>query len=157
MNNLFKGKRFLVIAGVLVLLLLVLMAFSMKPKSSVEQAVQPTQFIEPTIPPEGVFDETNAEKSPQVLQAIQEQMQADQEYSTWQQNNETNYPWLRKLPLTSEKYFVYFDLDKKTFIGRLYVKSEDDVEKLKSDILQILKVDEEIPVENFQVQWQVNP
>ena len=154
----FKGKKFLVIAGVLVILLLILIAFSTRPKSSVEQSsVQPTQFVEPTIPETGVFDETNVEKSPAVMQAIQEQMQADQEYAQWQQTNETSYPWLRKLPLTSDKYFVYFDLNRKAFVGRLYVKPEDDLEKLKSDILNILKVDEEIPVENFQVEWQVNP
>lgn len=155
-----KGRKLVIIGGGLVVLLIVLMIFSAgsKTKSSISTVPQPSQPVEQQ--DQDIFNNSNNSQdgqSPEVQQAIADQMQADQEYADWQNNNSNSYPWLRKLPLTSEKYFVYFDLNKKGFIGRLYIKSGDDVEKIKSDILKILKVDEEIPVENFKVEWQVNP
>jgi len=155
-----KGKKFVFIAGALVLLLIILMIFSSWPKIQSETG-SPTNQIAPA--PEQVDfladtgSSTTGEQSEAVKQAIAEQMQADQEYASWQENNQTNYPWLRKLPLTAENYFVYFDLNKKTFIGRLYPKTDENIEDLKAGIVQKLKADEEIPVENFNLDWQVNP
>ena len=159
MDNLpvyFRGKRLLVIGGGLVLLLLVLMVFSSRPKIQSQTDVLPTQAVQPT-PDSNFIDSSQDSQSPEVQQAIADQMKADEEYGAWQDSNSTSYPWLRKLPLTSEKYFVYFDLTKKIFIGRLYIKSGDNIDQIKSDILKILKLDEEIPIENFKVEWMVNP
>ena len=97
------------------------------------------------------------ERSPDVLQAIEEQKQADQEYDSWQQANSDSYSWIRKLPLTADNYFIYFDLNKKVFIGRLYPKAGENIEQTKADILNTLKTQKEIPVERFRFEWLVNP
>lgn len=151
-----KGKKLVIIAGIFTVLIIVLMIFSTRPKTQSNSTIQPTQEVQP-VPESGIFNSSQDEQSPEVQQAIAEQMQADQEYGDWQANNSNNYPWLRKLPLTSEKYFVYFDLNKKVFIGRLYPKTGDNLDNMKSDILKILTVDEEIPMNNFKVEWVVNP
>ncbi|OGK40032.1 hypothetical protein A3A74_01960 [Candidatus Roizmanbacteria bacterium RIFCSPLOWO2_01_FULL_35_13] len=160
-NNLpdmFKGKRLMIIGGGLVVLLIVLIVFSAgsRTKSSNQTFPQPTQSVPPAQEPD-MFNNNQDANSPEVQQAIAEQMQADQEYNSWQQSNSDAYSWIRKLPLTADNYFVYFDLTKKVFIGRLYPKSGDDLEKIKSDVLNKLKTEKEIPVENFTFQWQVNP
>ena len=153
----FKGKRLVVIGGVLAVLLIVLMIFSTRPKSQVEPAPQPYQTIQPPVQTD-IFNNTQDEaQSPEVQQAIAEQKQADQEYNNWQQGNSDAYSWIRKLPLTADNYFVYFDLNKKVFIGRLYPKSGDNVDQIKADVLNKLKTEKEIPVENFKVEWMVNP
>src|SRR3990167_8751030 len=124
-----KGKRLALIVGALMVLLIVLMVFSTRSNN----------------------------QSPEVQQAISEQIQADQEYADWQQSNSDAYSWIRKLPLTAVNYFVYFDLEKKVFIGRLYPKTGENVDQLKSEVLNRLKTEKEIPVENFQFEWMVNP
>ena len=160
-NNLpefFKGKRLIIIVGGLIVLLIVLMVFSSRSKIQNQSTVQPSVPVQP--PPESdanIFNNSQNSQSPEVQQAIAEQMDADQEYSNWQQSNSDAYSWIRKLPLTANNYFVYFDMDKKVFIGRLYPKTGDNVDQIKADVLNKLKTEKEIPVENFQVEWMVNP
>lgn len=156
--DIIKGKKFLFIAGGLVVLLLVLMIFanSSRTKSNQEAVDQQGQPFDQQ-PQDIGFNDSPETQSPEVQQAIQEQMQADQEYSNWQENNEIDYPWLKILPLTSEKYFVYFDISRKTFVGRLYVNPEDNQEEIKNSILGKLKNEEDVPVDNFKFEWQVNP
>ncbi|OGK11913.1 hypothetical protein A2954_06465 [Candidatus Roizmanbacteria bacterium RIFCSPLOWO2_01_FULL_37_12] len=153
-----KGKRLALIVGALIVLLIVLMVFSTRSNNQSQSVVQPTQAVQPA-PDENtdIFNDSQNAQSPEVQQAISEQIQADQEYADWQQSNSDAYSWIRKLPLTAVNYFVYFDLEKKVFIGRLYPKTGENVDQLKSEVLNRLKTEKEIPVENFQFEWMVNP
>jgi len=89
--------------------------------------------------------------------AIDEAKSAARQFDDWQAIVRTDYPWLRKLPLAGEKYFVYFDLEKNSFIGRLYPNPGDNIEALETDIVRQLKEVKEIPVENYKFTWTVFP
>ena len=94
--------------------------------------------------------------SDELKQAIADQSVLDLKHANWQEAVEKEYPWKNKLPIYGDKFYVYFDLDKKGFIGLLYPQTGDDVEALKTDIIHTLKVNKQIPVENYDFQWQVN-
>lgn len=93
----------------------------------------------------------------QLQQAIDEAKQSAREYDDWHSYLRQTYPWLRKLPVSSEKYYVYFDLYQEKFIGSLYPKAGDNVNKIKAEALRILKEVKEIPVESYQFHWSVSP
>ncbi|MBI4226456.1 hypothetical protein HY612_05080 [Candidatus Roizmanbacteria bacterium] len=159
LNNLpefFKGKRFLFIVGVLIFFLFILILLSTGSKTKPSSRPQPPQSNQ--LPQDSDSFSSSQKTQPVELQkAIAEQTKVDQEYAGWEQSISDNYPWRRKLPLTSENYYVYFDLDKKVFIGRLYPKAGDNPDQLKADILKQLKEVKEIPVENYTFEWQINP
>lgn len=146
--------------GVLIIFLLILTPLATAPKTqpgSTPQTTQSTPQSEPQSEQSFSVPTNSPSKSAQLREAIAEQTKVDQEYAGWEKSVSDSYPWRKKLPLTSEKYYVYFDLNTKVFIGRLYTTSGDNVEQIKSDILKILKVDEEIPIENFKFEWNVFP
>ena len=128
-------------------------AINIVPSTTVPQPDQESQ----TFTQSESFNFNQTEQSPEVLQAIEEQKAADQSYDSWQDGNRELYSWIRKLPLSATNYFVYFDLNREVFIGRLYPAPGEDTERLKSDILNTLKLEKEIPVENFKFEWLVNP
>ena len=63
---------------------------------------------------------------------------------------------MNDLPLQSLKFFVYFDLNKQVYIGMLYPKSTDNIEKIKIDIQKKL-IDREIPIDSYPFEWLVTP
>ena len=160
-QNFLSNKKFLIIGGFLVVILIVLISLatvSQKPTSTA--VIQPTQSAQQVqFPQAGTLsepvDNSIESQSPEVQQAIAEQQKVDQEYAAWEQSVKDAYPWRKKMPLTSEKYYVYFDLNSKVFIGRLYLTPEDNDVQIKADILRQLKEDKQIPIENFKFEWQV--
>jgi hypothetical protein len=98
--------------------------------------------------------------SAQLQKAIQvevkKQQAVEQEYSTWQNEVRNDFPWRVKLPLHSDQYYVYFDINKKEFIGYLYPKSSDNVEQMKAVIVKILKEQKGIPVDSYPFGWTVS-
>lgn len=159
-QNFLTSKKFLIIGGILVVILIILISLATVSKKPTTTAInQPTQPAEQVqIPQSGSIPEnTNSteSQSPEVQKAIAEQQKVDQEYSDWEQSVKDSYPWRKKMPLTSEKYYVYFDLNSKVFIGRLYLTPEDNDVQIKADILRQLKEDKQIPIENFKFEWQV--
>lgn len=66
-----------------------------------------------------------------------------------------NYPWLSKLPIKSDQYFVYFNTNTKTFIARLYVP-EDQVQNVQTEIITRLR-SLNIPVDQFTISYSVSP
>jgi len=63
-----------------------------------------------------------------------------------------NYPWLQKLPLQTDEYFVYFDINKNLFVAKIFNK--DQVEKIRQEIFTSLSY-LEINYANYQFQWQL--
>lgn len=163
LKELLKNKRALVLMGIviLVVLLLILMVTKSTQIQPVSPADQPYNDME--------LRESRAVGLPQptltltatqkvaLQQAINSQKAVDDEYAGLQLEVKQNYPWLRKLPLASQRYFVYFDIDKKTFIGKLYLSKSDDGQKLKTELVNRLRNVLEIPVENFLFEWIVIP
>jgi hypothetical protein len=151
LQNLLHKKWFIIAAGVVILLMLgvgIFLATSPKKASEIPEKTKPSGNTKTTPTP------TN---SPELEKAIDEAKQSAQTYNETQAELVTDYPWLRTLPLANEKYFVYFDLDKEVFIGRLYPKPGENVEQMKSLIQQQLKVSKGIPVADFEFEWVVNP
>ncbi len=74
------------------------------------------------------------------------QTEADLNFAKNAEDIIRDYPWREKLPLQTEDYFVYFDIEKKVFIGKIYLRSEpaDSAENkiglLKKQILASLEV-----------------
>lgn len=156
LQNFLKSKSFYVLVGILIIFLFVLILLSSKPKTQPlpEPQPLPLQSVQPLSQTDSTTVPSPAQ-SVELQKAIAEQMQVDQEYSNWEQNVKDNYPWRKKLPLTSDKYYVYFDLNKKVFIGRLYPSAGDNLDQMKADILRLLKEDKGVPIETFQFEWTI--
>lgn len=160
LQELLKKKWFIMIAsGILISVLLVFLVLQAITK---EEANSPQDLVtQPDTPQTQQTENVQNQdyqipaNSPEMQKAIEEAKQSAQEYDNWQANLRTDYPWLRKLPLATPKYFVYFDLDKGLFIGRLYPKRGDNVEQMKVDIQRQLKDVKQIPVENYTFEWIV--
>lgn len=99
---------------------------------------------------------TELPQSPELKEAINQQRAADQEYTDWKDNNHEQFPWINKLPVGNEKYFVYFDLEKKAFLGRLYPSTGDNVEQLRTEAISKLK-EKQIPADSYPIEWTVFP
>ena len=157
LNNLqgfFRSKWFYLLVVVLIIFFTTLILFSPRTKTQPLPELEPLQSVQP-------LSETGSSTGPsptpsvELQKAIAEQMQVDEEYSNWEQNVKDNYPWRKKMPLTSEKYYVYFDLNRKVFIGRLYSSAGDNLDQIKAVILRQLKEDKGVPIETFQFEWTI--
>lgn len=156
LQNFLSSKKFYILVGVIIVILLILISLSTKSRTQSLTGVQPTQSIQPLDSSDSVSNSNNSQsttQSEELKQAIVSQKKADQEYAGWEKSVMDKYPWRKKLPLTSEKYFVFFDINNKVFIARLYPKQGDDIEQLKSEILKELKEGKGIPVDNYKIEW----
>ncbi len=148
LSQLVRNKKFLAIAGVLliVVILVAILFFvnrSQTSNSETGNESSSSQEVEnnPPVP---------------VVTIHVKQQQADQDYADWERKVKSSYPWMNKFPLRTEKYFIYFDLNKKVFVGLLYPSSGDDPEKMKADIINELKL-RGVKTENYKIEWTVNP
>ncbi len=66
------------------------------------------------------------------------QSAADENVAKIQENILKNYPWYNQLPLQTSSYFVYFEVDKKKFIGQLYSAS-NQFAALKDEVINKLQ------------------
>ncbi|MBI2430788.1 MAG: hypothetical protein HYV39_02130 [Candidatus Levybacteria bacterium] len=84
--------------------------------------------------------------TPSIEDQLKIQTQSDKKFSDWQKDIYKNYPWYNSLPLQTDNYFVYFDLDEKKFIAYLYPKTsskaslEEQVISFKNEIITQLGV-----------------
>ncbi len=146
--ELLKKKWSLALVGILILFFLGIVLFllsSSKPKHIVVSQPVPTASISPTLSPE-IQRALN--------KAIEKQKKVDQEYAGWQTQARTDYPWKKHLPLRADRYYVYFDMDKKAFIGLIYPKASDDVEEIKSYVTRLLD-EKQIPWKNYKIEWTI--
>lgn len=73
-----------------------------------------------------------------------------------------NYPWWDRFPVQSERYFAYFDPDKKKFVGLLYpsrsaATSQDaQVSAMKTEILGYIQK-QGINVNQYGIEWSITP
>lgn len=155
LRELLENKRLLAVIGFsLILYILLLSGLASKQSEQNKQLLPPVPSLSPA-PTAKVEQQPPA--AVELQEAIAEQLQVDRDYADWQKDISESYPWRKKLPLTSAKYYVYFDLNKKVFIGRLYLGSSDDQELIKAEILKKLKEERGIPVESYEFAWEVFP
>lgn len=157
LQGLLRRKWVLAGGGVLLVVLFVVAVLSSAPKPEITpEPVPDIQYAEP----QGTSVNTQPVLSPfvseELQKAIEKQKNVDLEYSQWQVNVRKQNP-LKGLPLTSERYFVYFDINKDVFIGRLYPKKNDAVDQLKQEIVSKLKEINGASVEKYLFEWVVFP
>lgn len=107
-----------------------------KPKQTIQQPL-PT-----TIMPTTVIPQTSAT---QILES-------DQNWGNKSQEINSNYPWLDQFPLITDEYFVYFNLDKKTFVAKIY---SQEVEATKTKITSEL-TQKGIDITKYSIEWKTN-
>lgn len=88
------------------------------------------------------------------------QAQADQDFAKRSKQIKEAYPWLDKLPIQSQKYYVYFDVNEKQFIAKLYPSSssstsvDQQVENMQNEIKA--KLQELIPdYTKYNIRWDI--
>lgn len=119
-----------------------------------EQVPTETSQTSPKPQQQEVSIPTNPVQPVNIQAAVAEAQQSAQAYDSRQKNNTTAYPWLRKLPLAADNYYVYFDLSEKKFIGKLYPKPPENIEVTKQLISAKLK-EKQIPYETYGIEWSV--
>lgn len=91
---------------------------------------------------------------------IKNQEIADRDFGEWDKNNQASYPWYNKLPLQTNTYFVYFNLDTKNFVAKIYPSSstptESETNAIKSEVLSKL-AGLGINTANYSIEWKVIP
>ena len=85
-------------------------------------------------------------------EAISEQTAVDRDYAGWQEAVKNDFPWKKHLPLYSENYYVYFDINDSIFIARLYLAPEVELAQVKQQILTTLD-SKGIPYNDYPFQW----
>lgn len=86
---------------------------------------------------------------------------ADKQYGEYWENVATNYPWYNKLPLRTQEHFVYFDTNRKVFVGKLYLSPSPTetvsgrVEQLKKEVLLALQR-LGVSTSDYEFEWKVS-
>ncbi|QQG40738.1 MAG: hypothetical protein HYV37_00185 [Candidatus Levyibacteriota bacterium] len=101
-------------------------------------------------------------KTPPIDYQLKLQTEGDKKFSDWQKDINKNYPWYNNFPLQEDNYFVYFDLDEKKFVGKIYPKKDtatsinQQVDAYKKVILfQLKKLGIDTTI--YQFNWVVTP
>ncbi len=152
------NKKVVIILGVVVFILiiifLVVRAASIGNKGKDSISPTSTQNISISPFPSGSISQS-AEPSvtlkPDLNEELKDQAKADEEYGRIIEQNYTNYPWLEKLPLQNENYFIYFDTNEKKFFGQIYTQENQD--QLKTQAINALKA-LGIQTEQYEIVWQ---
>lgn len=100
-------------------------------------------------------NQDTSEKEILMTKAIAKQQKADEGYALLGEKVTASYPWIHSLPVWTEQYFVYFNIKKESFVGRLYPTKEDNVEEMKVAIIQELRLSKKVPATDYPFEWTV--
>lgn len=90
------------------------------------------------------------------------QTEADINVNQLQNQVLQNYPWYNQLPLQEKNYFVFFDLEKKSFEATIYPQNssptpiDDQVRSYQQEILGKLQ-QLGINTNQYQIEWVITP
>ncbi len=151
-----KQKKYLslVIPLAVVLFLVVIMVLFSDLGSDKQKVVQPTPA------PQSKINVSASPPKGEIKFDVKEQDRREIEFSKEQENIAQTYPWSDKLPLQTESYFVYFDVEKKAFVGLLYPIGPDQnsinsqVVDMKTKINKSL-VDLGVDVAKYKFEWTI--
>lgn len=134
--NVRSNKYLLILTGILILIvlpLIILVALSFLKSSSSQQgssSITPTSFPNGA-PHTSVFPTRIPTSSFPAYQSA-----ADKAYGDYWKNVDENYPWFNKFPIRTDSYFLYFDLNKKSFVANLYPQSNNS-QSIDSQVAQM--------------------
>lgn len=83
------------------------------------------------------------------------QTRADRNFSQEYEKITKNYPWFEKLPILTGDYFIYFDLEKKQFVARIYSTNSVVIENIKLKIIDGLKKTIGPDSSKYPVRWDI--
>lgn len=148
----------IVLIGVAILALIVFGTAIYLSLSSQSKKTVPNPVIQQSPSP----TTNQSQQSPTTEEQIKTQSAADQDFAQKAKQVQQSYPWYNQLPFQNTDYFVYFNLDSKEFIARLYPKQsasqsiDEQVNNFKAEItsrLTVIGVD----VNQYTINWEVNP
>lgn len=157
--NILQPKFIIIIAlFLLILATLVFLKFkSFKQPGIKEPSETPVyQRISPLPFPSTPYEQLPSEEK------LKLQTEADINYNELQNKILNEFPWYNNLPLQKSNYFVFFDLDNKTFKGKIYpqksssVPVDDQVNAYKQEILGKLK-QLGIDTSLYKIDWIIIP
>ena len=142
-----KKVYFYIIASTLILLVLIGIYLINNRNNKVinNQAILPTPTLIPDISNANIVN-----TFPTLTQDEVTPLESDRETGDWLRDIYISYPWYNTLPLMTDNYFVYFDVNQKKFIATVYDKSNS--EAIKFDVeaqLQNIGVD----LGSFEIIW----
>jgi len=62
---------------------------------------------------------------------------SDENWGKKMQETSNSYPWLDQFPIQTDEYFFYFDINKKTFVAKIF--SKENANLIKETIINELK------------------
>ncbi len=81
------------------------------------------------------------------------QIYGDKVYAEEEQKAYITYPFLTKLPIVTEKYFIYFDTDLKKFVIKLYARGNKSLlGEYQKAALEALR-EQQIETEPYETRW----
>ncbi|MCL4418988.1 hypothetical protein M1146_02675 [Patescibacteria group bacterium] len=149
-----RKNLFFVIAAIFIIMigLLLLSSDTGRNKKGSMSTSQPTITIEPW-----KIQPTRPTQTNPLPTNVQKQGEADKNFANELKKTQTTYPWYNKLPLMDSNYFVYFDLNKKQLIAKIYSLSNNlsagQVSNIKKQIESNL-LGLGVPVSQFPILWQ---
>lgn len=145
----YKIFFFVLLVIVLIVPTLILFFLSIQTPSSQPspEPITPFPTVFPTEPLPNSLTPTLTFEEQTEVQSV-----ADRDYADWQKNVTDTYPWYNNLPLQTSTYFVYFDLDKKSFIAKLYPSGNQTEAVLKAEILERLEA-LTIDTNQYPIEW----
>lgn len=159
MNNMTKYLIFFLIFAILILLIFVFLP------SLGNHQISPSPLpviTAPSATPASSAQVISPKTATSPADQINIQAQADQNFAAKTKEINTLYPWLNKLPIQSQNYFFYFDINEKQFIGRLYpqtsssVPVNQQVNNFESEIMS--KLQSLIPdYTKYNIRWDIKP
>lgn len=155
--QLLKNGRYLYLSLFLLVILLVVSIYIALTQSQPKQAPV-AQF--PTVTPHYVIPSVIPTHITEDM--YRKQDQGEKAFAESQANIQRNYPWFNKLPLQTSDYFVYFDVEKKVFVGLLYPSEGSEgqianqVVTMKAEIRNSL-TSLGIDVSKYQFEWSIKP
>lgn len=110
-----------------------------------------TSISPENLPTPAFFEQENLVPSQSYSQQMQKQSEADYAFGQSEDKKYQQYPWYDQLPLQNDRYYIYFDLETKKFVGTLY--TSNDQETIKSEVLNQLK-NIGVDTSKYQIIWQ---
>lgn len=101
-------------------------------------------------------------KTESLQDIVKQQTISDKNFGIWQDAIVKQYSWYQNLPLQTDDYFVYFDINQKLFIGYIYTHTSSSTpldaqeENIKSTALKDLEAIG-VQMKNYSFKWKVTP
>ena len=152
--DILKTKKYFFALGGLIFIpiFLLILKSAIKPSlnTSFQTAPTPTPVVEKKNP-----TPTSTQQEQNNLQT-----QSDINFSKKQKAIYDNYPWYGSLPISGGNYFVYFDIDTKKLVAKIYPKKgpgeASEVDALETQIKSKLTA-LGVNLNTYKIDWQVFP